>query len=120
MPAAISIPLIAAGVGGTAAVIGAKTQAGATEDAAGLQNQFNNRALDVAQATQDWQKQQYSNYINQQRPQYLAQLQPFQQAGVQAGNTLSSLLARSPYANPGQAPQQFNLPASSIGNLAAK
>ena len=117
------LSLIAAPITGAFQYAGGKAQADAEKQASQTQNAFNEKALAAAQATQDWQKQQYNNYLTQQRPAYLAQLQPFQQAGVQAGQTLSSLLARSPYAqSAGQAPppQQFTLPQSSIGNLATK
>jgi hypothetical protein len=107
--AAIIAGLAAAGGSAASSIYGANKQAGATEDAAKIQNDYNMKALADAQAQREWQRQQYQDY--------LTRTAPFRQAGQQASQTLSGLLARGP-AIP--TAQQLALPASSVGNLAAK
>ncbi len=109
--AALPFTMTAIGAGATAGagIYGAHEQAGATEDAAKIQNDYNMKALADAQQQREWQRQQYADY--------LTRTQPFRDAGAQAGTSLSAILARGPNI-PSQ--QQLALPASSVGNLAAK
>lgn len=111
------LSLISAPIQGAFQYAGGKAQADATKQASQLQEQFNEKALAAAQEQQQWQRGQYANY--------LTRLEPYNQMGMQSGTTLTSLLGRSPYAqyaNTGQAPtpQQYQLPAESVGTLAAK
>jgi hypothetical protein len=107
-------PIISAGIGGGMQYAGGKAQADATKQASQLQNQFNEKALAAAQEQLKWQREQYGNYLQR--------MQPYNQLGLNAGSTLSNLLARSPYtrmANQGplpvysqQAPQAPGAPPS--------
>lgn len=85
-------------VGAGAGIYGANKQAGTTEE-----------ALADARAQRAWQQQQYQDY--------LTRLQPYREIGQQAAGTLSARLAGGP-AIP--TAEQLQLPASSVGNLAAK
>jgi hypothetical protein len=89
---------IAGVAGATAGIYGANKQAGTTEE-----------ALADARAQRAWQQQQYQDYLQR--------LAPFRQTGEQAAGTLSARLAQGPYF---PTAQQLQLPASSVGNLAAK
>ena len=116
--------LAAAPISGAFQYAGGKAQAGAEKEAAQLQHQTAEEALADARKLRDWQQQQYSNYLGQQQA-FVNRMQPYNQMGMQAGQTLGGLLARSPYAGYAQTgtlpkPQQFTLPASSIGSLIAK
>jgi ribulose kinase len=96
---------------GAAGAYAAHEQSSATRDAANIQNDYNTKALADAEAQRTWQRQQYNDY--------LTRTEPFRQAGSTASTQLSQLLARGPGAHI-PSPQQLALPASSVGNLAAK
>ncbi len=103
------LSLITAPISGAFNYAGGKAQADATKQAAQLQNDYNTKALADAEAQRAWQRQQYNDY--------LTRTEPYREYGEQAGNSLSQMLARGPNI-PSQ--QQLALPASSVGNLAAK
>jgi hypothetical protein len=110
MPIALAPALLIAGAASAgAAVYGAHEQSSATEDASKLQNDYNMKALEDAKAQREWQRQQYQAYLDR--------TAPFRAVGQQASQTLSGVLARGPYV---PTAQQLQLPASSVGNLAAK
>ncbi len=104
-------PIAGAAIGGGFNFAGGKAEADAMKQASQLQNEYNTKALADAEAQRAWQRQQYNDY--------LTRTEPFRQAGSTASTQLSQLLARGPG---GQIPsaQQLALPASSVGNLAAK
>ncbi len=105
------LSLLTAPISGAFSYASDKAKTDAENNALKVQTDYNNRALADAEAQRAWQRQQYNDY--------LTRTEPYRQYGEQAGNSLSQLLARGPG---GQIPsaQQLALPASSVGNLAAK
>lgn len=77
------LDLISGGVGGVFNYLGAKKQADAIQDASKLQAQSTQQALDFT-------KQQYGDLTGR--------LAPYVSAGTTASDTMSRLLASSPYA----------------------
>jgi hypothetical protein len=85
-------------VSAASGIYGAHKQSEATEDAAKVQKDYNDKALAAAEEQRNYERQQYADRLNR--------LAPYRNLGVASTATLSNLLARSPYtrmANQGQA-----------------
>lgn len=107
MPAAVAVPLITAGIGGATSAFGAHEQANASENAAALQAQGIQQALDFTKAQKAKQE---------------AAANPYLSLGGMAVGQLPQIAARAPMGGPPApygAPQQpMAMQPSTLGGMA--
>lgn len=85
MPAAVAVPLIAAGVGAGATIVASRTAQGAQRDAARIENDAALRALDYQREQDAYERKRQEEetaYDRQQFADYQGRLAPFRNAGT--------------------------------------